>query len=154
MRRDQLTPRGTERIESYGLNMGFEPEYTIRRRFSFSASHVLDGLPVGHKCARLHGHTYQVEVALTGQIDGVGFVMDFAELDWVYELLREQLDHRHLNDVLPVNPTSENLAAWILRYVVGQPDGLAGEVSRATVTVAESPSTSASASALVSSTAA
>jgi 6-pyruvoyltetrahydropterin/6-carboxytetrahydropterin synthase len=56
--------------------------FTISRRFSFSAAHHLDGLPTGHKCARVHGHSYAVEIRLTScGLDGAGFVADFGELD-------------------------------------------------------------------------
>jgi 6-pyruvoyltetrahydropterin/6-carboxytetrahydropterin synthase len=87
--------------------------YLISKDFSFSASHVLMGLPEGHKCARLHGHTYLVRAEIRGELDTVGFVVDFGELDWFRGLIETTLDHRHLNDVLDLNPTSENIANWL-----------------------------------------
>lgn len=116
---------------------------TVGKQFQFSASHVLTGLLPGHKCGRLHGHTYQVKVELTGELDPVGFVIDFAELDDFSQQVRDALDHRHLNDVLRFNPTSELLAGWISgtfktwlksRHESERVSGLA-------VTVSEGPST-------------
>lgn len=114
--------------------------------YSFSASHQLDGLPDAHKCSRLHGHTYSVDVVLEGSVDEVGFVVDFAEMAWFGDLVAERLDHRHLNDVLPLNPTSENIAGWLGSHVaewVSRRD----DQHRFTglgVSVSESPRTSAS----------
>lgn len=86
---------------------------SISKEFGFSASHVLEGLPPDHKCTRLHGHSYRVRIELTGDVDEVGFIMDYGELDWARDLIATRLDHRHLNEVLDVNPTAENIASWI-----------------------------------------
>jgi 6-pyruvoyltetrahydropterin/6-carboxytetrahydropterin synthase len=88
--------------------------FTIARQFSFAAAHHLDGLPAGHKCARVHGHTYLVEVRLTASgLDDAGFVADFAKLGPLKDYLDAELDHRDLNEVLPVQPTSENIARYL-----------------------------------------
>ena len=88
--------------------------FTIARQFSFAAAHHLDGLPEGHKCARLHGHTYTVEIRLTASdLDDAGFVADFAELEPFKGYLDAELDHRHLNEVLPVQPSCENIARYL-----------------------------------------
>jgi 6-pyruvoyltetrahydropterin/6-carboxytetrahydropterin synthase len=88
--------------------------FTISRRFSFSAAHHLDGLPAGHKCARVHGHSYAVEIRLTSYgLDGAGFVADFGELDPFKGYLDAELDHRDLNEVLPVQPSCENIARFL-----------------------------------------
>lgn len=123
----------------------------IGRSFSFAASHVIEGLSPGHKCGRLHGHTYEVVVELAGQLDEVGFVVDFGELDWVASLIQSTLDHEHLNDVLDVNPTSENLALWLLDLVVdwAAKDDIAARVRDVSVTVRESPRTYATATGTV-----
>jgi 6-pyruvoyltetrahydropterin/6-carboxytetrahydropterin synthase len=85
--------------------------FTIAKRFSFAAAHHLGGLPAGHRCARVHGHTYSVEVRMAAdELDGVGFVTDYNELDRLRDYLDAELDHRDLNDVLPVHPSCENIA--------------------------------------------
>ena len=87
----------------------------IFREFTFEAAHRLPGAPEGHKCRRLHGHSYRVEVHVGGSVDAsAGWVMDFADIAAAFAPLREQLDHHYLNEVPGLsNPTSEVLAAWI-----------------------------------------
>lgn len=86
--------------------------FTISKRFEFCASHQLDHLPPGHQCARMHGHNYRVEVVIQSPcLDDRGFCqVDYGELDGFKRYLDENLDHRHLNDVLPVRTTAENIA--------------------------------------------
>jgi 6-pyruvoyltetrahydropterin/6-carboxytetrahydropterin synthase len=86
--------------------------YRISKRFAgIEAAHHLDGLPDGHKCSRLHGHSYAVEVTVTAQhLTGPGFVVDFAELAPLGDYLKKAADHRVLNEVFGFQPTSENLA--------------------------------------------
>ncbi len=93
--------------------------HTIGKRFTFSASHRLPDLPNGHKCARLHGHNYTVEVVLgTNRLVQPGFVTDFGELAPLKTYLDTTFDHRDLNEVLDVPPTSENLAAHVAAWVI------------------------------------
>lgn len=93
--------------------------YTITKRFEFSASHRLYGLPPEHKCSRLHGHSYSVEIEMkSGTLDSTGFVRDYGDLDVVKEWIDSTLDHRHLNDIVSFAPTAENLAFWIFQIVV------------------------------------
>jgi 6-pyruvoyltetrahydropterin/6-carboxytetrahydropterin synthase len=92
--------------------------YRIAKSFFFAASHRLEGLGAGHKCSRLHGHSYEVSVEICGELNVVGFVVDFADLDWLDRLIRDRLDHRHLNDVLDVNPTSENIVGWLAQFTM------------------------------------
>jgi len=89
--------------------------HRISREFRFEAAHRLPNVPAGHKCSRLHGHSFAVELALEGQLDErFGWVCDFADVRRAWEPLHEQLDHRYLNDVPGLeNPTSEVLASWI-----------------------------------------
>jgi len=91
--------------------------YRITKEFSFSASHILEGLPYGHPCGRLHGHNYIVEIELKrSYLDHVGFVVDYGDLKRLKEYIDDVLDHKHLNDVLTANPTAENLAEHLLRW--------------------------------------
>lgn len=87
----------------------------ITKTFHIEAAHRLPHVPPGHKCARLHGHSFVVEIRVCGPLDpALGWVMDFAEIKEAFAPLYEQLDHNYLNDVPGLdNPTSENLACWI-----------------------------------------
>lgn len=87
----------------------------IWKDFSFDSAHRLPRVPEGHKCGRLHGHTFHVRVTLRGVPgEDTGWVMDFADLKASWKPLDAILDHRYLNDVEGLeNPTSEVLAIWI-----------------------------------------
>lgn len=87
----------------------------IFKIFSIEAAHRLPRVPAGHKCARLHGHSFRVELHVEGEPDPeTGWIMDFADLKAAFEPLYRQLDHNYLNDVPGLeNPTSERLAEWI-----------------------------------------
>jgi 6-pyruvoyltetrahydropterin/6-carboxytetrahydropterin synthase len=87
----------------------------IYKTFWIEAAHSLPNVPEGHKCARLHGHSFRVDIHVAGK-PGVesGWVMDFADIKTAFEPLFRQLDHRHLNEIEGLeNPTSEHLAMWI-----------------------------------------
>ena len=87
----------------------------LRKTFQFEAAHLLPRLPESHKCRRLHGHSFKVEVAVSGQCDEqTGWLMDYADISAAFEPIWRKLDHYYLNDVPGLaNPTSENIAAWI-----------------------------------------
>jgi 6-pyruvoyltetrahydropterin/6-carboxytetrahydropterin synthase len=83
--------------------------------FRFEAAHRLPRVPPGHKCARLHGHSFRVELAASGPVDEeTGWLFDFQRLHDAWQPLLDLLDHHYLNDVPGLeNPTSEILARWI-----------------------------------------
>lgn len=87
----------------------------ISKDFTFEAAHRLPNVPQGHKCGRLHGHSFHVTLAVDGPVDPVaGWVIDFADIKAAFNPLLEQLDHNYLNDIKGLeNPTSEMIAVWI-----------------------------------------
>lgn len=88
--------------------------YTIAKQFHFSASHIIEGLPDTHKCSRLHGHNYIVELVLRAPtLDKFGFIVDYHDLQPFKRLIDRELDHRHLNDVLPGATSAEAIAQYL-----------------------------------------
>ena len=87
----------------------------IYKEFTFEAAHRLPNVPEGHKCARLHGHSFLAVVHVAGPVgETSGWVQDFGDIKAAFKPLEEQLDHHFLNDVEGLeNPTSEVLAKWI-----------------------------------------
>ena len=87
----------------------------IFKIFRIEAAHRLPNVPPGHKCARLHGHSFAIELHVGGEVDAhSGWVMDFAEIKTAFQPIFDQLDHNYLNDIAGLdNPTSERLAVWI-----------------------------------------
>jgi 6-pyruvoyltetrahydropterin/6-carboxytetrahydropterin synthase len=83
--------------------------------FRFEAAHLLPNVPDGHKCRRLHGHSFKVELAVKGPVDPkTGWFIDFGIIYDIWQPLWEQLDHHYLNEIPGLeNPTSEVLAKWI-----------------------------------------
>ncbi|HSS75185.1 MAG TPA: 6-carboxytetrahydropterin synthase QueD [Thermoanaerobaculia bacterium] len=108
----------------------------IFKIFGFEAAHYLPNVPAAHKCRRMHGHSFRVEVYVEGEVDpSTGWVMDFADLKGFFEPLEDRLDHRLLNDIEGLeNPTSENLARWIWRQLKPSLPGLSKLVVRETCT--------------------
>ncbi len=87
--------------------------------FRFEAAHRLPRVPEGHKCSRLHGHSFKVELAIEGPVDpDTGWVMDFGELHALWAPLHELLDHHYLNEIPGLeNPTSEVLSRFIWQRI-------------------------------------
>jgi 6-pyruvoyltetrahydropterin/6-carboxytetrahydropterin synthase len=92
----------------------------LERTFRFEAAHFLPRVPPGHKCSRMHGHSYQLDVVIEGTIDPeLGWLIDFAEIDEKVSPLVKKLDHHVLNEIDGLaNPTSELLAVWLWERLV------------------------------------
>jgi len=95
--------------------------------FRFEAAHRLPRVPEGHKCARRHGHSFGVRIAVEGPVDPTtGWLMDFGDIQRAWAPLHETLDHRYLNEIPGLeNPTSENLARFIWEKLKPNLPGLA-----------------------------
>jgi 6-pyruvoyltetrahydropterin/6-carboxytetrahydropterin synthase len=91
--------------------------HTMRlvKTYQFEAAHRLPHVPEDHKCARLHGHSFRVEVEIEGPVDPkMGWVMDYADISALVKPIIAELDHDYLNEIPGLeNPTSENIAVWI-----------------------------------------
>ena len=109
---------------------------TIVREMCFEAAHLLPFTPEGHKCRRLHGHSFRCEIHVTGDVDPLtGWVQDFSDLKQAFEPLMAILDHHYLNDIPGLeNPTSEILAAWIWHRLEPMLSGLSCIVIHETCT--------------------
>jgi 6-pyruvoyltetrahydropterin/6-carboxytetrahydropterin synthase len=91
----------------------------LTKEYRFEAAHRLPRVPEGHKCARVHGHSYKVELQISGPVDpATGWLIDFGVIDDCWAGLFARLDHRYLNDVPGLeNSTCENLAGYIFAEV-------------------------------------
>jgi len=87
----------------------------LRKSFQIEAAHRLPKVPPGHKCGRMHGHSFVIEIVVEGPVNpDLGWVMDYADIKAAFRPLYDQLDHNLLNDLPGLeNPTSESLAVWI-----------------------------------------
>lgn len=98
----------------------------IHKTFQIEAAHRLPHVPEGHKCGRLHGHSFQIDVHVAGVPDvHTGWVMDFADVKVAFAPLFDQLDHHYLNEIDGLeNPTSEVLARWVFERLAPRLPGL------------------------------
>jgi 6-pyruvoyltetrahydropterin/6-carboxytetrahydropterin synthase len=87
----------------------------LSKTFSFEAAHDLPTFPEGHKCRRLHGHSFRFDVVVEGEVAAEkGYLIDYGDIKKVAGPIVKQLDHYYLNKIEGLeNPTSENLAKWI-----------------------------------------
>ena len=108
----------------------------IFKIFTIEAAHLLPNVPEGHKCRRLHGHSFRIEVHVSGPVDEqAGWVLDFADVSAAFKPLFTQLDHHYLNEIEGLeNPTSENLAKWIWQRLKHDLPGLSKVVVQETCT--------------------
>ncbi len=99
----------------------------IYKDFSFEAAHRLPHVPPGHKCERLHGHSFQVRICVEGEPDRTtGWIIDYADIKKAFDPLLAQLDHYYLNEIEGLeNPTSENIVRWIWARLAPALPGLA-----------------------------
>ena len=98
----------------------------ISKEFRFESAHRLPHTPADHKCQRLHGHSFRVEVVVSGElVEPQGWVCDFADLTAAWQPIHELIDHRYLNEVDGLsNPTSENIAIWLWPRLLAKLPGL------------------------------
>jgi len=108
----------------------------IWKDFTFEAAHRLPNVPSGHKCARLHGHSFRTRIFVAGPIDPeLGWVLDFSDIKAAFKPLEKQLDHNYLNEIPGLeNPTSENIAVWIWEKLQPTLPGLSKVIVRETCT--------------------
>jgi 6-pyruvoyltetrahydropterin/6-carboxytetrahydropterin synthase len=95
------------------------PTVELRKGFQIEAAHRLPRVPADHKCARLHGHSFKIELVIEGPVNPeFGWVMDYADVKAAFSPLYQRLDHHYLNEIPGLeNPTSENLAQWIWTHL-------------------------------------
>lgn len=108
----------------------------IFKEFTVEAAHRLPNVPAGHKCGRLHGHSFRIEVHVSGDIGPqTGWVIDFADIKAAFKPLENQLDHNYLNEISGLeNPTSEILAIWLWDRLLPSLPSLSAVVVRETCT--------------------
>ncbi|MSP90455.1 MAG: 6-carboxytetrahydropterin synthase QueD [Myxococcales bacterium] len=112
--------------------------FELRRTFRFEAAHRLPHVAPEHKCARLHGHSFEVEVVVRGALDArLGWVMDYADLKAAAGPIIDELDHRYLNELDGLtNPTSEVVCVWLWQRLAPRLTGLYALTLRETCTTA------------------
>lgn len=112
---ERIALRKANNRDGRGGGAGVQCAMEIFKVFMLEAAHRLPNVPPGHKCARLHGHSFRVELKVEGEPGAqTGWIMDFGDVKAAFQPIYERLDHHYLNDIPGLeNPTSENLAVWI-----------------------------------------
>lgn len=109
--------------------------YCLKIVTDFAASHSLRDYP--GDCARLHGHNWGVEIEVSAsRLDDLGMVIDFKEIKRMTHVIISRLDHYYLNEIPPfdtINPTAENISAYIYRELKKQIDTTDIEVEAVTL---------------------
>jgi 6-pyruvoyltetrahydropterin/6-carboxytetrahydropterin synthase len=108
----------------------------IFKEFVFEAAHRLPHVPEGHKCARLHGHSFTAQIYVSGELDPLtGWVVDFADIKTAFAPYYDVLDHHYLNEIQGLeNPTSENIAVWVWSKMAPLLPGLSKIIVKETCT--------------------
>jgi 6-pyruvoyltetrahydropterin/6-carboxytetrahydropterin synthase len=116
------------------MGRGAEKPMEVFREFRFESAHWLPNVPEQHKCRRLHGHSFRVDVHVRGPLDPeLGWIIDFGDIDSAFAPIHDAVDHRCLNEVPGLeNPTSEHLAQWIWQRLAPSLPGLVRVVVRET----------------------
>ncbi len=98
----------------------------LTKDFRFEAAQTLPNLPGDHKCKRMHGHSFKLEITIEGEINpAIGWIYDHAEITGAMKPLMEQFDHGYLNDIEGLeNPTIELMAAWLWKKLAPKLPGL------------------------------
>jgi queuosine biosynthesis protein QueD len=90
-------------------------QVSLTKSFRFEAAHWLPTFPEGHKCRRMHGHSFNVDVVVAGEVDpATGYLVDYGQISAAIEPIRQELDHRLLNEIEGLeNPTAEQISRWV-----------------------------------------
>ncbi len=93
--------------------------FELRKTLTFESAHKLNGLPAGHKCGRLHGHSFKATLVVQGPLnEGQHWVVDYADIKKAAAPIIDQLDHNYLNEIPGLeNPTAENICRWIFNNI-------------------------------------
>lgn len=91
----------------------------LAKTFRFEAAHDLPTFPDGHKCRRLHGHSFRFDVIVAGDVDPQrGYLIDYGDIKRVVDPIVRRLDHYYLNEIPGLeNSTSENLSHWLWEQI-------------------------------------
>jgi 6-pyruvoyltetrahydropterin/6-carboxytetrahydropterin synthase len=108
----------------FGASRGARmPAMVVRlvKTFRFEAAHHLPTFPDGHKCRRLHGHSFRFDVVVVGEVDPkLGYLIDYGDIKKATDPIVKRLDHYYLNEIEGLeNPTSEVIAKWLFDRLKG-----------------------------------